>query len=91
MGHIADGLHGAFQAAVPHLVEHDGQQNGQREMKHDGISAQKQRVSDQPPAILGFEEGFEVLQAHKFASRNALEQLVILKGDDDAGHGPILE
>lgn len=91
VGHVADGLHQLSAGAAFNFVNHKRQQDRCRKRKHDGIQAQKQRVAQQPPAVLHLKKVDEVFKPNPFAPSDALVQVVILKGDDHFGHGAILE
>ena len=81
----------ALVGLVAHLVEQQGQHNGQRTAHQDGQKVDGQRVSQQPGEIVAGEKLLKPLQAHPLAAPQAAGRAVVLEGDGQAAHGRVAE
>ena len=74
-----------------HLVEHQSQQNGDRERPQQGVQAQQHRIPDGGESIVRVEEPLKLLKSHPRAAREAQRRAVILESHCDTVHGDIVE
>ena len=91
MGEIADGLHRLFEAGAHQLIQEDRQKDRGGEAEEDLQGADVNGVPEDFQETGHSEESLEVFEAHPFAVPDAFGDLEVLKGDDDAAHGDVLE
>ena len=91
MRQVQKRLRYALDGAASDLVEHDRQDDGHREAHQQVHKVQQQRVSQRDGEIAHIDDEFEVIKPHPGAARDAFEQIVLLKGDDDADHRLVAE
>ena len=97
MGEEHQGLIGLGGPLGVQLVDHDGQRNGDDDAQNDEDDIVKQGVAQQHGEGVVVNEEGKILEAHKFAVEQIIkeglpgEDLVLLKGDDQAEHRQIAE
>ena len=90
MGRVQHGLGDALEPLEPYLVQHQGQNDGDREAPEQTEEAQKYRVLHHAAKGGGAEEPLEPFQSHPFAAGEAPAGLVVPERDLDAVHGYVL-
>ena len=88
---VGDGLHHLLEAARAHLVEQQRQDDRGREPEDDLVERDQQRVAEHVQELRAAEQALEVVQAHPRAAQDALQDAVLLEGDDHPVHGVVLE
>ena len=90
---VDDGLHRALELLIGHLIEHQGQNDRQREGEDQRLKREQERVDDQTAEVVGIEELHEVLHQRlgPRAAHDAKASLEILEGDLYAVHRDVLE
>ena len=85
------GLHSAFKFYTPHLIEHEGKDNGEREVDGEGKYAQNQGVGDKASGVIAGKEAGKVFETHPGGAPEAFYGVVVPEGDLQAVHGGIVE
>ena len=97
MGEEHQGLVGLGGPLGVQLVDHDGQRNGDDDAQNDEDDIVKQGVAQQHGEGVVVNEEGKILEAHKFTVEQIVqeglpgEDLVLLKGDNQAEHRQIAE
>ena len=91
MRNINRGLGKSFETLPVQLVEHDGQEDRDREAEKEAEHIQEESVQEHSSAVITGKEFLKVFQAHPFASGDSEGSLVIPEGDLDPVHGEIAE
>ena len=73
------------------LLEHQCKEHGHGEQEHQRGQVQLQGVADIQHQVGVFQQPLEILEAHKFGSLKALEQLVIVKRAAQEPHGHVFQ
>ena len=91
---IDGGLGELLQALPADVVDHNGQEDRNREGEEKAQHIEQEGIPDQASEVVGLEECNEVLEAvHRGpgTADNAADSLVILEGDLDTVHRKIVE
>ena len=91
VGHVDGRLGEALEPLGVQLIQHDGQQDRDREAEEQAIHVQHDGVLEHTAAVVGVEEGLKVLQAHPLAAGDAEGSLVVAEGDLHAVHREVAE
>ena len=91
MRHIGDGLGQFPESGIFYTIYHQGQQDGDRESRHQGIEAYGKGVLYNLPEAGHLEKGAEPFQSDPGAAQDTLCRGVVLKGHQYAIHGRIAE
>lgn len=73
------------------FIDHQGQNNRNRKTDDKLVETDAQRIRQQPPEIIAFEEPLEMFEAHPRAAPDSFGRDKIFKGNLYAVHGKILE
>lgn len=76
---VNDGLVEALEGAVPHLVQHEGEQDGQREHEDEPEDVDGERVAEHDVEVAVGEQVGKMLEAHPLAAREARIGIVVLE------------
>jgi hypothetical protein len=87
---IKDRLYNLFEAS-PEFVQHQGQDDRNGKTHGQGIKGYDEGVLDQPPEIVAVIKIDKMPESHPGAPGNAQNSFVVLKGNLQAIHGPIIE
>ncbi|MNI61272.1 hypothetical protein D3C73_1165330 [compost metagenome] len=91
MRQIADRLNNPLEQYVPHLIEHQRQQNRGRKSEQQLQQADDNRIAHHRPEVRRVKERFEMLQPYPWTAEKSAEQLIILKRHQYPVHGQITE
>ena len=80
------GLRNPLKAVKPHLIQHQRQNNGNRETPQQAEKTEQDRVSDHTPEGRRAEESQEPLESNPFTSCKTPAGLVIPEGNLNAVH-----
>ena len=91
MRKIDDGLHRALKYHIPQLIEHQGDNDGERKQDHDFKEADDDRIFKYLSKVRRREQLLEVLPSHPRAVGKSGEDVEILKCNRYAIHRRVLE
>lgn len=91
VGQEHHGLGHLFEQLQPHLRQHDGHQHLQGCAHEQKGHVVEDGVAGEEPGVPGAEEETEIFKPRPGAGENALGVVEPLEGQDDAGHGEIVE
>ena len=90
VGRIEDGLDHPLELVKPHLVDNEGQDDGDREAPQQSVEADEHRILHHPPEGGGLEEPDEPVEAYPGAPGEAQIGIKVPEGDLDAVHRDVL-
>ena len=91
MGQIGNGLHQLLHLGVAHLIQQQRKKDGHREYENQLQNADGQGVGDELPELGMGEEFLKPVQSRPVAGKDAVADVVLLKGDQRAVHGAVSE
>ena len=91
MRHIDGGLGKALEPFAVQLVQHDRQEDRNRETEQQAVEVQQEGVRKHPPAVIAVEEFFEIFQSDPLAAGNAEGGFIVPEGNLYAVHREITE
>jgi hypothetical protein len=87
--HIGYGLEDLFITPVFDGIEAEGEDNGDRETRDDGVKGDTQGVPNHPRKHIGIEEFFKIGQTHPGTAPDASKNGVFPEGNLNPQHGNI--
>ena len=91
IGQIGDGLGELLEFLRPDLVDHQREDDRRGEVTDQHFQVQHDRVLHHVPEVGVGDELLELFEPHPLAAPDALDRVVLLKGDDEPHHGSVLE
>ena len=91
MRQIGNGLHQLLHPCVPHFIQQQRENDGHREYENQLQNADGQGVGDELPELGMGEEFLKPVQSRPVAGKDAVADVVLLKGDQRAVHGAVSE
>ncbi|MNC21272.1 hypothetical protein D3C75_692430 [compost metagenome] len=91
MRKIDNRLDCSFEKHQPDLVQHQGDEYRNRKQQHDLIHTDQQRIHEYLSELLGLDQLVKLLQPHPFTASDAVKNIEILKGDQNAIQRRIFE
>ena len=91
MGQVDHGLNGLLQAGLVYLVDHDRQEDRNREGEQQVHQAQAQRVLEQIHELVGVEETLKVGKSDPTATKETAHRTEILERHHNAVHGHVVK
>ena len=91
MGQIGNGLRNLLEFHIQNLIQHQRQNDSEREFKNTFNHTNGQGVLNQPRSIVAHEKGLEIIKAYPRAPPDSFFERIIFKRQDRPCHRHITD